>query len=725
MPKRQLQKSDTSSPSTVAGVDQSRPEFTKASTCTLRELFGSGTDIVAQLAPDGSVLASNRDDLVPPEISLADHFKLESSEAIEPALKRVVQTGRPVQIEVSTRSSEGVRCWYLLSISQVLRAQKFVGFSVYGTEITERKREELRLRRSEAMLVDTQGVAHLGVWEWDITQTQAVWSPELYRIYGLTPETYIPTYENYLKRVHPDDRQRVIDATNEAFHNLKPYSHDERIFREDGSLCYLHTWAFPVLNDAGKLVALTGVCQDITDRKLAELQRDSANELALSSQRLALHQAQFDELTRLPNRSKFRNDLHELLAGTSVQNKRFALITAGLDHFSAVNHALGHKIGDGILSEIADRLRRNLLGSALLARAGPDQFSWIMDIPDGDAGVETLVSRCEGLQKILSAPLDLAKGFTLSASLGCALYPDHGESAELLLQAGDAALHWAKENGRRGLLKVYEPAMQQIASSALEMNKALHYAMEHGQMKFHYQPIVSLTSNQLLGVEALTRWERGDGSYLAPDRFIPVIEGSDLLRPFTEWTIATACRQMADWRKRGIEVPYLSFNLSATQMRLSQVGDDILRQMHETGVPGSALVVEITEGALLDSLDATHAMLSRLRQQGLSVAVDDFGVGYASPNYLRALPVDILKIDGSFLKDVPQNPEATSLINGIIEIGRSLQLKIVTECVETQEHAAYLNSRGVTSGQGYWFSRALPANELETWMQQRAMPAAA
>lgn len=694
-------------------------------TSKLREWFGSSPGIVAQLAPDGSVLASNLAPPTSPNITLALHFKLESSEQIELTLARVAQSGQAAQVEVSTLSADGLRSWQLLSINPVWCAQQFAGFGVHGVDITERKREEARLRRSEAMLVDTQGVAHLGVWEWDITQAQAVWSPELYRIYGLTPDTYIPTYENYLKRVHPDDCQRVIDATNEAFHNLKPYSHDERVFRGDGSLCYLHTWAFPILNDLGKLERLAGVCQDITDRKLAELQRDHANELALSSHRLALHRAQYDELTRLPNRSKFRDDLHLQLATAAAQNRRLALVTVGLDHFSAINHALGHKIGDGVLNEIADRLSHHLPDNALLARTGPDLFSWAADIADGDAGTAALLKRCEGLQKVLSAPLELAHGVTLTASIGGALYPDHVISAEQLLQAGDTALHWAKAQGRRGRLKMYDPAMQQIASNALELNKDLHRAFERNELEFHYQPIVSLVDNKLLGVEALARWRREDGSYLPPDKFIPIAEGGDLLRPFTEWTINTVCRQMADWRQRGIEVPYLSFNLSATQMQLAQIDHDILQAMHEHGVPGNCLAVEITEGALLESLEGSHAMLSRLRQQGLSVAVDDYGVGYASPNYLRALPVDILKIDGSFLKDVPQNPDANSLLNGIIEIGRSLQLKIVTECIETEEHASYLSSRGVTSGQGFWFSRALPAAVLETWIQQRLTPALA
>lgn len=717
-PPRLRTRDPAQSPSAVAA--SARPECVGAEwTGNPCEWFAGSSGIMAQLATDRSVLRSNSALPGLPNRSLAEHFKLESAAEIDAALARLAASGEDGQIEASTLGEDGIRKWYLLQVHPVRREQKIVGYGVHGVDITERKREESRLRRSEAMLVDTQGVAHLGVWEWDITQTQAVWSPELYRIYGLDPKFYVPTYEHYLERVHPEDRQKVMDATNEAFHNHKPYSHDERIYRADGSLCYLHTWAFPILDDVGNLVRLAGVCQDITDRKLAELERDHANELALSSQRLALHRAQYDELTRLPNRSKFRDDVHALLAMDIPENQQLALVTVGLDHFGVVNHALGHKIGDSILNEIAMRLARALPAQTILARTGPDLFSWVITLPRGPEGTLTLTKTCEGVQKALSAPLELAHGITLMASIGCALYPDHAESAEQLLQASDTALHWTKEHGRRGMLKMYEPDMHKIDSGLLELNKDLHRALNQHQLELHYQPIVSLADNKLVGVEALARWRRADGSYLPPDQFIPVIEGGDLLRLFTDWTLTTVCRQMADWRRRKIPVPYLSFNLSASQMRLGHIEEDILDRIREYGVPGSSLVVEITEGTLLDSLDSTHALLSRLRQQGLSVAVDDYGVGYASPNYLRTLPVDILKIDGSFLKDVPQSHEATSLLNGIIEIGRSLQLKIVTECIETQEHAAYLNSRGVTGGQGFWFSHALTPSELEEWMGNR------
>lgn len=241
----------------------------------LREMFVGGSSIVASVACDGTILSAVSGAVSQPleQIegrSFSRLFSPESHEEVELALKRAMESRNPVQIDAACLRADGTRGWHLLVIAPIVQGTDIVSLGIYSTDITNRKREEERLRRSEAMMVDTQGVAHLGVWDWDITQPHAVWSPELYRIYGLTPETYVPTYEGYLTKVHPDDRQRVIDATNEAFHNLKAYSHDERIYRADGSLCYLHTWAFPVLDDGGKLARLMGVCQDITDRKMAE-----------------------------------------------------------------------------------------------------------------------------------------------------------------------------------------------------------------------------------------------------------------------------------------------------------------------------------------------------------------------------------------------------------------------------------------------------------------------
>lgn len=231
-------------------------------------LFAASAGLVALLAPDGRVQQCNRAGL--DGRPLREAYAPASAAAIDEALEQLRAGAAERRLDVQLRRPDGSHAVHLLCLSPVRDGDTLTGIAAQAVDITERHREEARLRRSEAMMVDTQGVAHLGVWEWDITQPHAVWSPELYRIYGLDPATHVPTYEDYLTRVHPDDRQRVIDATNAAFHDHRPYSHDERIYRADGSLCHLHTWAYPVLDENGKLVRLTGVCQDITDRAVAE-----------------------------------------------------------------------------------------------------------------------------------------------------------------------------------------------------------------------------------------------------------------------------------------------------------------------------------------------------------------------------------------------------------------------------------------------------------------------
>jgi len=457
-------------------------------------------------------------------------------------------------------------------------------------------------------------------------------------------------------------------------------------------------------------------------RRLAR-ERDQAKDLALSSQQLALHRAHYDDITQLPNRAKFREYLQERLL-QRTPGQRYALVTLGLDRFGLLNDALGHDIGDGVLGEIARRLQSSLGAETLLARIGADLFAWLATGPDDPAEIEALRRRCESLQESVAVPLRLGSGARLSASFGIALCPDHAGSAELLLQYSDAALHRAKLRDA-GSLRLFDPTMYQSASDYLELSKALHRALERDELALHYQPIVSFKTGRLLGVESLVRWCRDDGQDVPPDQFVPLTQSGNLLRPFTEWGLRYYCRQLADWQARQIAVPYAAFNLSAQQLRLPGIEQLILDVLDETGAPAERVTLEVTEGSLLDNLEDTARLLGRLKQRGMAVAVDDFGVGYASPHYLRMLPVDILKLDGVFLRGVPQQEEANSVLDGLIVLGQSLQLKIVAECVETAAQVQYLTSRGVTGGQGYWFSRALPAAQLEAWLQARSARAAA
>ena len=452
-----------------------------------------------------------------------------------------------------------------------------------------------------------------------------------------------------------------------------------------------------------------------------ELERNNAQALTDFNRQMALHQAQFDSLTRLPTRGKFREELNEQVKVAEENNQRFALVMFGLDNFSAINFALGYKSGDSVLVEITRRLQDAIPAGDRLGRIGADVFAWITEVAPAEAGLAALLEHCSSLQKSLAAPQELSRGAKLNASIGVALYPDHGQTTEYLLRCSDAALHQAKTQGGAAI-QVFESALYQKASNYLELKKDFYLAFERGQLQLHYQPIVAVLDGRLSGVEALARWPRADGQYVSPDQFIPIAEAGDLVGPFTKWVVETAVRQMADWRARGVPVSYVSVNGSAAQLRAPEFANYFEQSLRETGLPGEYIAIEVTESNILENLDATVKTLERLRGRGIRVAVDDFGVGHSSLSYLRNLPLDTLKIDRAFLRGVPRDTESRTMLEGIITLAKNLRLPVVAEGVETQPQFDFLNKHGVKSAQGFLFSRALPAPELEAWLTQRAPP---
>lgn len=456
-------------------------------------------------------------------------------------------------------------------------------------------------------------------------------------------------------------------------------------------------------------------------RRLAR-ERDQAKELALSSQQLALYRAHYDQVTRLPNRARFREDLQERLLRRG-SGPGYALVTLGLDRFGLLNDALGHDIGDSVLGEIARRLQTQLGQETLIARVGADLFAWLAPLPADGTDVDAVRRQVAAVQEAVIAPLHLASGARLSASVGIALYPAHAGSAELLLQYSDAALHRAKLCGA-GQLQVFDPASRLGAARGLDLGKALHRALERDELTLLYQPIVALQDGRVLGAEALVHWTAPDGLPLSPDHFLRLLQCADLLRPFTEWQFRRHGRQLADWQSRGVAVPYAALNLAAAQLRLPDLESLLLRLLDQSAAPPQSLVIEIAGLSLIDNLEPTRQLLQHLRQRGIGVTIDDFGAGQASAEYLRLAPADMLKLDGVFLRGVPEQAEATSVLDSLLQLGQSLQLKVLCNAVETEAQVHYLAAHGVTAGQGPFFSAALPPAELERWLAARLARAA-
>ncbi len=369
-----------------------------------------------------------------PGALLSSLFPEEARAEFDALVSEVVANGKPAQFECAEHGPAGVRWWARFALSPLRRASASNGFLCIACDLTELKRSLQLLRHSEQLMVDTQGVAHLGTWEWDISEPVATWSEELYRIYGLTPVTYTPSYENYLTKVHPDDRQRVIDATNRVFHQHEPYSHDERIFRPDGSMRYLHTWAHPVFDDAGKLVRLVGVCQDITDQKVAEIERERIQtELA--------YRSDHDAITGLEFYSVLQPRLDRMVA---TREGAVSLLLLDLDGFKGINESIGHDRADQILRVVAERLLDCASDSIAISHLAGDEFAVVVAGRDEPA----LMAIAEAMRAAVARPIDDG-GFhvVLSATVGVSHAGVHGTTSTELLRRAQAAKERGKDLG--------------------------------------------------------------------------------------------------------------------------------------------------------------------------------------------------------------------------------------------------------------------------------------
>lgn len=447
------------------------------------------------------------------------------------------------------------------------------------------------------------------------------------------------------------------------------------------------------------------------DQRRSTSRRLREQELALLDHQLSLARATIDPITGLPSRERFLEELASSLSGASRGGAAPAVVSLGLDRFGTVNHALGMSAGDAVLRETAGRLRRVAGEGACVARVGPDQFALLLDYPDDGA----LVERCGALLDAISAPHPEADSLRLSASIGAARFPDHGLDAPTLLRHADAAMHAAKAIGG-GAFQMFQPELTERAGEQLRISAQLEPAIAAGEFVLHYQPIVSLPDGAMIGLEALMRWQRPDGRTVPPDRFIPVAERTGLITRLTEQALDAACAQLSHWRSNAGIAVHVAVNLSPRQFRAGTLVDQVQAALQRHGLPGGALVLEITEGLLVEDPDVARRVLQALRRIGIGIAIDDFGVGYSSLSYLRDLPVTHLKIDRSFLRGVPDDRQACTMVNSILHMAGQMGLAVVAEGVETTAQRDFLVAAGCTRAQGWLFGKAMPPDAVADWL---------
>ncbi|WP_258195265.1 putative bifunctional diguanylate cyclase/phosphodiesterase [Pseudomonas japonica] len=430
--------------------------------------------------------------------------------------------------------------------------------------------------------------------------------------------------------------------------------------------------------------------------------------------------AHFDNVTHLPNRVLFRQRLdHAVAAGAETGG--FAVLLLDIDGFKVINDTLGHALGDLLLYQATQRLAQHIRPDDTLARLGGDEFGFILEHLGDPAQAAPIVQR---LVNAMQQPFDLDSNAALvSASVGVALYPLDGHSAADLLRHADTAMYSAKEAGRNDY-HFYQPAMTSVIHERVVLEHALRRALTHEEFEVWYQPKVCLRTSAIAGAEALLRWRDPVQGMVFPDVFIPVAERTGLIIPIGVWVLGEVCRQQRAWREQGVFEGQVAINVAAPQIDRSDFVASVRAALEHNRLPAAALEVEVTESLLMESQERACEVLAQLQALGVRTAIDDFGTGHSSLAYLKLLPVDHLKIDRAFIRDLPADRTYGAITEAIIALGDALQFHVTAEGVETAEQMEFLCQAGCGYGQGYYFGRPMPAEAFEAWVAQRQQSAA-
>ena len=812
------------------------------------------SDAIVTCDGDGRVLTWNRGaerlwGWGPAEVLGRPALELLFPEHVRPrmaALKERVLAGEALEdVEVDACRRDGYPVDIVLNCFRLLDgADEVRGMSLIARDVSEQRLYQRTLAETETRLREAEALAHAGMWLWDTATDAVQWSDELHRIHGLEPRQFEGTIAAHLAPVVPEDRRRVAAALASAVATGSDLGLGYRIARPSGEQRWISARGSVTVDSSGRPVGLRGICQDVTEEKLAEeaLRRQASlrhlvqriavaaneaktleealascldevcrhtgwplgraivngNELwhvskarrygsirdalegrpwicsyevrtrrsavggptivagvsgigvpvlvgstvaavvefffldqsepddplleallaggiqlgrvverAQAEQALA-DQALHDHLTGLPNRALFLARLNQALRRRDRSPDRVAVLFLDLDGFKLVNDSLGHDVGDTLLVAVARRLRGVLRPGDTLARFGGDEFTVLCDHV---ADEEQALAVAQRLSDALLEPVELPGGgeVVVSTSIGVAFSGGPDDSADRLLRDADVAMYRAKEQGR-ARWQVFDVAMHTRAAQRLEVTRELRRARELGQMALHYQPQVSMADGRIVGVEALLRWRHPKHGLLPPSEFIPLAEESQLIVPIGAWVIAEACGQLAAWRRALPAAGQLGLciNVSARQLRSDELAGTVAEAIAVNGLDPAHICLEITESVLMEDADHFLEALRRLVRLGVRIAVDDFGIGYSSLAYLRRFPLDVLKLDRTFVEGLGSGSEpahARTIVRSVIDLAHSLDLKLIAEGVESADQATALQGLGCDVGQGFWFAR--------------------
>jgi diguanylate cyclase (GGDEF)-like protein/PAS domain S-box-containing protein len=579
-----------------------------------------------------------------------------------------------------------------------------LGFLVVGKLVlflTANLRWNAHLRQNKRDLELIARTTHDSLWEWDITSNRVHRSGNVKRIFGGSKNDSPGNVEAWRLRLHPEDSERIWQHLHWTVENGGLWEAEYRIRRNDGSYLPVSDRGIVVRDKTGKAVRMIGGVADISAQRQAEEQ--------------LIHNASHDALTGLPNRELFLARTRQAIESRRQQpSKILAVLFLDIDRFKVVNDSLGHAIGDELLAAVASRLKGCLRPEDLAARFGGDEFTLMLD------GIDDLAAAARSadhVQELLAAPFDLnERHLVITASIGIAT-ASYSDAAEDLLRHADIAMYRAKANGK-ARYAIFEPTFDTPAKDLLQLETDLRQALRQRSFQLYYQPIVSLHTGYIVSFEALLRWEHPRRGMLLPPDFLFAAEEAGLSGPLGHWILRESCRCLSEWRHGARQGSLLSINVNLSQRQFAEpiIADQVNQALLESGLEGRFLTLELTETMMLQNSEATLYKLQRLRDLGVRLAIDDFGKGYSSLGRLQDFPISLLKIDGSFVHRIETgNPE---IVDAIIALAHTLKLEVTAEGIETEQQLTHLERAGCSTGQGFYFSNAVPAKLAGSMVQQ-------
>jgi diguanylate cyclase (GGDEF)-like protein/PAS domain S-box-containing protein len=555
------------------------------------------------------------------------------------------------------------------------------------TDITERHRMEKALRQSEEKYRTILESIQEGYFEIDITGKYTFFNDSMCRIHGYSKEELMGM--NHRQHTDKETKNKLFQVFNKVYNTGEPAKGvDWQIIRKDGTKRYIESSISLQKDSSDKPIGFRGIVRDVTERKRAEER----------IQYLATH----DALTGLPNRLMFGQLINHAIQAARRYQRQLAVFFIDLDRFKAINDSLGHEAGDQLLQEIAKRFKKSLRAVDVVGRLGGDEFIMLIEEMDELSQIENVA------HKILSTAIQpivlLGEECRVTASIGISIYPRDGEDEQALMKNADMAMYVAKEEGKNNY-QFYSKDIQSKSNKRFSIETNLRRALERNELSLEYQAKVDFKTGAITGVEALLRWDNPYLGSVTPMQFIPVAEETGLIVPIGRWVMKTACAQNVAWQRQGLPPVCMAVNLSLRQLMDDNLLKDIKAALVDSGMAPNLLELEITESMVMQNPVRLIEVLTNIKKMGVRLAIDNFGTGYASLTQLRNFPIDTIKLDKSFIRNLPQDSKDKAITEAIIAMGKTLSLTVVTEGMETQAQKDFLQDHICDEMQGFYFSK--------------------